>query len=340
MTLLTALKSLSEGHSLSAEQTTAAFRDIMRGEATPAQIGALLALLKLKGETVDEMVGAVTTLREFALPLKVDLRHAIDTCGTGGDGQNLFNVSTAVAFVAACAGAVVAKHGNRSVSSKTGSADVLEAAGVRIDLGPEQIEHCIDELGIGFLFAPAHHSATRFAAPVRRELGFRTLFNLIGPLCNPAAVQRQVMGVFDRRWLLPVAQTLQRLGSQHVMVVHAHDGLDEISIAASTDVVELKDGEIQQWCLGPAEYGVAVQSLDALRVADAAVSLAMIKAALHSSSGAAHDILALNAGAAIYVAGRAPDLAAGIAEAGDILRSGAALERLRALAALTNKLGK
>jgi anthranilate phosphoribosyltransferase len=340
MTLLTALKRLSDGQSLSTDQTTAAFRDIMRGEATNAQIGALLSLLKLKGETVDEMVGAVNTLREFALPLKVDLRHAIDTCGTGGDGQNLFNVSTAVAFVAACADVTVAKHGNRSVSSKTGSADVLEAAGVRIDLTPAQIERCIAELNIGFLFAPAHHSATRFAAPVRRELGFRTLFNLIGPLCNPAMVQRQVMGVFDQRWLQPVAQTLERLGSVHVMVVHAHDGLDEISNAGSTDVVELKNGAIQQWTLNPADYGVAPQSLDALRVSDAHSSLALIRMALHSSSGAAHDILALNAGAAIYVAGRATDLSDGIAQAKAILRSGAALARLQALATLTNQLGQ
>jgi len=335
VSLLRAIKSLSEGHSLGVDDTALAFREIMQGSASPVQIAALLALLKLKGETVDEMVGAVSTLREFALPIEIDLSHAIDTCGTGGDGLNLFNVSTAVAFVAACAGASVAKHGNRSVSSSTGSADVLEAAGVRIDLKPAAIERCIAELNIGFAFAPAHHSATRFAAPVRRELGFRTLFNLIGPLSNPARVQRQVMGVFERRWLRPVAETLHRLGSLHVLVVHAHDGLDEISIAAPTDVVELHQGEITEWTLDPRDFGVPFQPLDSLKVSDAAGSLRMIEQALCSDRGPAHQLIALNAGAAIYAAGLVADLATGVDKARAILASGAALERLRALAKLT-----
>lgn len=338
MSMSAALKVLSEGQALSVAETSAAFREIMLGEASPGQIGAMLGLLKLKGETVDEMVGAVSVLREFALKLTIDLSHAIDTCGTGGDGQSLFNVSTAAAFVAACAGASVAKHGNRSVSSRTGSADVLEAAGIKIDLTPSAIEHCIQTLQIGFLFAPAHHSATRYAAPVRRELGFRTLFNLIGPLSNPAGVERQVMGVFDRRWQRPVAETLSRLGSRHVLVVHSEDGLDEISIAAATSVVELRDGAILEWRLDPRDFGMALQPLDSLRVESAEASLRLIEAALAGTPGPAQDILALNAGAAIHVAGLAGGIADGVRQAQAILQSGAAFERLRALQQLTHQL--
>jgi anthranilate phosphoribosyltransferase len=327
-----ALKRLSDGESLDERGCAAAFAEVMRGAATPAQIAALLALLKLKGETIDEMVGAVRTLREFARQLTVDLRHAIDTCGTGGDGQGLFNVSTAVAFVAACGGAVVAKHGNRSVSSQSGSADVLEAFGVRIDLEPALLETALKQFNVAFLFAPAHHSATRHAAPVRRELGFRTLFNLIGPLSNPANVRRQVMGVYAPRWQHPVAETLKRLGSEHVLVVHSADGLDEISVAAPTPVVELRDGAIASWTIEPDAFGLRVDSLAALKVNDAASSAALIRAALHSTDGPAHAILALNAGAALYVSGRAATLAAGVASARDILASGAALDRLDAYA--------
>ncbi|HJO34912.1 MAG TPA: anthranilate phosphoribosyltransferase, partial [Gammaproteobacteria bacterium] len=272
------LERLLAGQDLEAAQMTALMERILGGEASPAQVGALLIALRMKGETVTEIAAAAQVMRALANTVTLpDGPVVLDTCGTGGDGQSLFNVSTAVAFVAAAAGARVAKHGNRSVSSRCGSADLLETAGVRLDLTPAEVATCIAELGIGFLFAPAHHGAMRHAIGPRRELGVRTLFNLIGPLTNPAGATHQLVGVFDARWTAPLARVLGELGSRHVLVVHAEDGLDEISIAAPTRIAEWYAGELREYTLRPLELGLASHDLTPLRVEDAAASLAMIR---------------------------------------------------------------
>jgi len=308
-----------------------AMRQVMAGEATSAQIGGLLVGLAAKGETVEEIVGAARVMREVASGVTGLPGPLTDIVGTGGDGASLFNVSTASAFVAAKGGAVIAKHGNRSVSSKSGAADVLEAAGVKIELSSDQVRQGVARLGVGFLFAPMHHSAMRHAVAPRRELGVRTLFNLLGPLTNPAGATRQVLGVFDRRWLVPLAEALGELGSEHVLVIHSADGLDEFSIAAPTDVAELRAGRVTEWRFDPASVGVS-GSLESLKVEDAAGSLALIRAALGGAPGPAADIIAINAGAALYVAGQADTMSLGIARARDILGSGGGLDLLQAYA--------
>jgi len=324
---------------LSTDEMTALMREVMTGGATEAQIGALLLGLRMKGETIDEITGAATVMRELASRVEVEADYLVDTCGTGGDGASLFNISTASAFVVAAAGGHVAKHGNRSVSSLTGSADVLEAAGINLDLTPEQVALCVTEMGLGFMFAPAHHSAMKYAVGPRKELGLRTIFNMLGPMTNPAGVKRQVIGVFSAKLCRPMVEVLQRLGSEHVMVVHAADGLDEISLARETHVAELKDGAIREYSIKPEEFGIASQSLIGLTVTSATESLALVQAALDNQHDAiahkASDIIALNAGAAIYVSGIADTLAEGIARAQDILGSGLAGEKMRELAAFT-----
>lgn len=332
------LAALAEGANLPAELVSATMRQIMSGEATPAQIGGVLMGLRIKGETVDEIAAAATVMREFATPVTVDENNLIDTCGTGGDSAGTFNVSTASAFVAAEAGARVAKHGNRSVSSSSGSADVLEAAGVRLDLTPDQVAECIREVGLGFMFAPLHHAATRFAVAPRKELALRTMFNLLGPLTNPAGAPSQVMGIFEARWLEPVAQVLKKLGSRSVLVVHAKDGLDELSIAAPTDIAELRDGRIWTYTVKPQDFGIQPADLSAIRVADAAESLAMMRSALRGEAGPARDIVALNGGAAIYVSGIVDRLAQGVEMARTILSEGRAWQRLQSLSAHTQNL--
>ncbi|MGH8502743.1 MAG: anthranilate phosphoribosyltransferase [Gammaproteobacteria bacterium] len=307
-------------------------RQIMTGGATPIQIGGFLAGLRAKGETVEEIVAAANVMRELATRVDVATENLVDTCGTGGDGLCTFNVSTASAFVVAAAGGRVAKHGNRSVSSSCGSADVLEAAGVKIDLSPEQVARCIDKVRVGFLFAPAHHAAARFAAAPRKELGTRTLFNLLGPLTNPAGAPNQLLGVFARRWVEPLAKVLHNLGGRHVLVVHADDGLDEISIAAPTYVAELQDGQIRTYTIKPEDFDVTRQSLDALRVTNAAESLALIQSALDDQPGPARDMIALNAGAALYAADVAENLARGVDLARAAIASGEARRRMALLA--------
>ncbi|NOY62988.1 MAG: anthranilate phosphoribosyltransferase, partial [Gammaproteobacteria bacterium] len=263
--------------------------------------------------------------------------HVVDTCGTGGDAAHTFNVSTASAFVVAAAGGVVAKHGNRSISSKSGSADVLEAAGVRLDLNPQQVAQCIKEIGLGFMFAPQHHSAMKHAIGPRREMAVRTIFNVLGPLTNPAGAPNQVIGVFSDQWLEPLAQVLQRLGSRHVMVVHSQDGMDEISIGAPTRVAELKDGALSSYTVTPEMFAMQRADISALKVSDAAGSLTMIRSVLDDVPGAARDIVCLNAGAAIYVAGLADTLEAGVVRARESIASGAAREKLAALVAFSNQ---
>lgn len=320
---------------LEREEMEAVMRQIMTGEATPIQIGGFLAGLRAKGETVDEIAAAAGVMRELATRVEVDAGNLVDTCGTGGDGRKLFNVSTAAAFVVAAAGGRVAKHGNRAMSGSSGSADVLEALGVNLELSPERVGRCIDQVGLGFLFAPAHHSAARYAAAPRRELGTRTLFNLLGPLTNPAGAPHQLLGVFAPRWVEPLAKVLRALGSRHVLVVHSHDGLDEISIAAPTQVAELLDAQVISYTIHPEELGIARQSLDDLVVANADESLALIREALSGRPGAARDMVALNAGAALYAADVAESLEAGVELAGRIMDEGAAHAKLDELAEAT-----
>jgi anthranilate phosphoribosyltransferase len=307
----------------------------MTGGATPAQIGGFLIGLRMKGETVEEIAAAAGVMRELATRVEAGSEHLVDTCGTGGDAAGTFNISTASAFVTAAAGARVAKHGNRSVSSKSGSADVLEAAGVNLALTPEQVARCIDEVGVGFMFAPAHHGAMKHAIGPRREMGVRTIFNVLGPLTNPAGAPNQVLGVFDEDLLEPLAQVLQRLGSRHVLVVHARDGLDEISIGDKTEVAELKEGAIRRYSIAPETFGMKREPITLLRVSDAQESLAIIRGVLEDAAGPARDIVQLNAGAAIYAAGIAGTLAEGIERAGEAIASGEARNRLDRLVVLS-----
>ncbi len=315
---------------LSDDAMQAVMRQIMTGGATPTQIGGFLAALRSKGETIEEISAAARVMRELAMPVKVSTLHLVDTCGTGGDGRRIFNVSTAAAFVVAAAGGRVAKHGNRSMSSKSGSADLLEAMGVHIELPPARVAECIDQLGIGFMFAPAHHPAARFAAAPRRELGTRTLFNLLGPLTNPANAPNQLMGVFGARWVEPIAKVLQSLGSEHVLVVHSNDGLDEISLAAPTQVSELKDGAVRSYKITPEEFGFAVQALDSLEVDSPEMSLVLVRQALSGKPGPARDMVILNAGAALYAANVAATLKEGVERARAAVADGAATAKLAA----------
>jgi anthranilate phosphoribosyltransferase len=336
MDMKQAIHAVTERRDLTAEEMTEVMHLIMGGDATHAQIGAFLVGLRMKGETVKEIAAAAQVMRGLAVRVDVQVPHLVDTCGTGGDAAGTFNISTASAFVAAAAGAHVAKHGNRSVSSKSGSADVLEAAGVRLDIAPEQAAHCIEEVGVGFLFAPAHHGAMRHAIGPRREMGVRTLFNLLGPLTNPAWAPNQVIGVFAREWVEKLAQVMLRMGSRHVLVVNADDGMDEISIAARTSIAELRDGQIEQYSIVPEQFGFERADLRTLRVESAAESLAMVRAVLSNAPGPARDIVALNAGAAIYAADVAGSLAEGIELAVAALTSGRAAAKLDALVACTN----
>src|SRR5210317_1397122 len=272
MTIQEAIAAVCARRDLYAEEMISVMRSIMTGETTDAQIGALLMGLRMKGETIDEIVGAASVMRELSQKVDVPQAFLVDTCGTGGDGANIFNVSTASAIVAAAAGGRVAKHGNRSVSSSSGSADVLEAAGVRLDLTPDQVAGCIDEVGVGFLFAPMHHSAMKHAIGPRKEMGVRTVFNLLGPLTNPAGAPNQVLGVFSPDWVEPLARVLKRLGSEHVLVVHAEDGLDEISIGAPTRIAELKGGDISVYTVTPEDFGLQRADLSAIAVENAAQS--------------------------------------------------------------------
>jgi anthranilate phosphoribosyltransferase len=339
MDIKQALNNVVNRIDLSTEEMIAVMRQVMTGNATPAQIGGFLVALRMKGETIDEITGAATVMRELATKVEVNQHLLVDTCGTGGDGANLFNVSTASAFVVAAAGGRVAKHGNRSISSTTGSADVLEAAGINLTITPEQVVRCVDALGVGFMFAPAHHSAMKHAIGPRKELGLRTIFNMLGPMTNPAAVKRQVIGVFNAALCRPMAEVLARLGSEHVMVVHAKDGLDEISIAAETHVAELKNGLVTEYTIKPEDFGLASKSLIGLSVNHAQQSLDLIFDALGKRRGEhaqkAADIIALNAGAAIYVSGVAATMAEGVEMARDAIGSGLAAEKIRELAAFT-----
>ncbi|MGB5539714.1 MAG: anthranilate phosphoribosyltransferase [Gammaproteobacteria bacterium] len=336
MDLPQAIAAVIDHRDLSARDMEEVMRQIMTGQATPAQIGGFLVGLRMKGETVEEIAAAARVMRELATRVNVSGPHLVDTCGTGGDGASTFNISTASAIVTAAAGARVAKHGNRSVSSSSGSADVLETAGVRLDLDPEQVAACIDRVGVGFLFAPQHHSAMKHAIGPRREMRVRTLFNLLGPLTNPAGAPNQVLGVFSPLWVEPLARVLKQLGSEHVLVVHADDGLDEISISGPTRIAELKDGVITVYTVSPADFGMQHADLATIAVSDAQASLAMINDVFAGVPGPARDIVALNAGAAIYAAGLAATLAEGVVLAGMTIASGKAQQTFQALIEVSN----
>jgi anthranilate phosphoribosyltransferase len=312
-----AIARVVERQDLTAEEMTAVMRSIMTGGATPAQIGGFLVGLRMKGETVSEIAAAAGVMRELASGVDIGgLEHTVDIVGTGGDASGTFNVSTASMFVAAAAGCHVAKHGNRSVSSKSGSADALEAAGLRLDLSPEQVGRCVREVGVGFMFAPGHHNAMKHAIGPRREMAVRTVFNVLGPLTNPAGVPNQLLGVFSDELLEPLAEVLRKLGSRHVMVVHSRDGLDEISVGDKTEVAELKEGAVRRFAIQPEDFGIERSPLDRIR-------------------GPARDIVMLNAGAAIYVAGLAGSLKEGVRKADQAIASGEARNRLDRLVVLT-----
>ncbi|MCF6289117.1 MAG: anthranilate phosphoribosyltransferase [Proteobacteria bacterium] len=332
----TALAILGDAKQLPTGLMTQVMHQIMDGDATAAQIGALLMASKIHGDSVATITEAAKVMRARATKVVIDAEYIVDTCGTGGDGIGLFNVSTGAAVIAAAAGCTVAKHGNRSVSSTTGSADVLEAAGVNLALNASQVADCIQQCGIGFLFAPAHHAATRFAVAPRKEIGLRTFFNLLGPLTNPASAPNQVVGVFAKDWMLKTAKVLHNLGSRHVMVVFSEDGMDEISIAAKTYVVELKHGNITEYSIAPEDFGLTAQACDSLIVQSAAASLTLINQAFSTGTGTAADILALNAGAAIYVAGKADSMQEGVKLAQNVLQSGAVADKFKQLIEMTH----
>ena len=331
------LQQLLEKQALTFEEMRDVMHFIMSGSATDAQIGGFLIALHCKGETIDEIAAAVEVMRELANKVTVNGAHIIDTCGTGGDGASTFNISTTCAFVVAAAGGQVAKHGNRSVSSRCGSADLLEIAGVNLNLNTQQVEQCVNDLGVGFLFAPNHHGAMKHTIHVRKEMGVRTLFNLLGPLSNPAGAPNQLIGVFAKEWIEPLAQVLKKMGSQHVLVVNAEDGLDEISIASATSVAELKDGQVTTYTITPEQFGFNRASLAELAVDNAETSLVMVKSVLDNKDGAAKDIVLLNAGAAIYAANLTDTLAAGIEKAHQVIASGEAKAKLNALIAYSQK---
>jgi anthranilate phosphoribosyltransferase len=339
MTLHNALKKIADGDTLSRVEAENVMGEIMDGAASPLQVAAMLGALRMRGETLEEIVGFVSAMRTRAVCVQAGSTPLVDTCGTGGDSRqsrSTFNVSTAAAFIAAGAGAKIAKHGNRAISSQSGSADVLEKLGVKIDLSPAQIARCIDEIGIGFMFAPAHHPAMKHVAPIRKELGIRTIFNLLGPLVNPAQASRQVMGVSDARWLQPIAGVLRALGSERAIVCHSRDGLDEFSTCAPTDIIELQNGELTEGVFNPHDFGLTCANPQMLEGGNAARNAEIIQQLLHDGQGPSADIACLNAAAALLVAGHADNFADAIELARASANSGAAREKLLRLIEFSN----
>jgi len=331
MNINEAIKAVISRQNLNESEMHDVMNSIMTGQTTDAQIGAFLVGLSMKGETIEEITASAKVMRALATSVKLSSdEYLVDTCGTGGDGLGLFNISTASAFVVAAAGGKVAKHGNRSISSKSGSADVLEAAGINLNLDPELISQCIEEIGVGFMFAPSHHSAMKHAIGPRKELAVRTIFNVLGPLTNPAKAPNQIMGVYDKNLVEPIANVLKGLNSRHVMVVHSEDGLDEFSIANKTYVAELKDNKISTYTVHPHDFGLEEGNLDSIKAENAEQSLALIHEAFSGKRGVVRDIIALNAGAAIYVSGLVKSLDEGITKANQILLDGSAQDKLDA----------
>ncbi len=337
MNISKAIKAVISRQNLNESEMHDVMNSIMTGQTTDAQIGAFLVGLSMKGETIEEITASAKVMRALATSVELNSNdYLVDTCGTGGDGLGLFNISTASAFVVAAAGGKVAKHGNRSISSKSGSADVLEAAGINLNISPELISHCIEEIGLGFMFAPAHHSAMKHAIGPRKELAVRTIFNVLGPLTNPAKAPNQIMGVYDKSLVEPIANVLKGLNSRHVMVVHSEDGLDEFSIANSTYVAELKDNNISTYTVHPGDFGLEEGNLDSIKAENAEQSLALINEAFSGKKGVARDIIALNAGAAIYVSGLVNSFDEGVTQANQILSDGSAQDKLDAYILASN----
>jgi anthranilate phosphoribosyltransferase len=336
MDMQAAIRAVNEQQNLTGEQMEQVMRIIMTGGATDAQIGGFLVGLRMKGETVDEIAAAARVMRELVTPVNVSGDHLVDVVGTGGDSSGTFNISTTSSFVVAAAGGRVAKHGNRSISSKSGAADLLEAAGVNLELTPEQVTQCIEQVGVGFMFAPKHHSAMKHAIGPRKEMGVRTVFNVLGPLTNPAGATHQLLGVYNDLLVEPLAQVMKQLGSKHVLVVHSLDGLDEISIGAPTLVAELKDGEIETYMIQPEDFGLHRDNLSDLKVDDAAESLVIVKKVLAGEHGEARDIVLMNSGAAIYAADLVDTLEAGVKRAAEVIDSGEAAAKLEALVTFSN----
>ncbi len=334
----TAIQTVVNGVNLNLSEMQHVMQCIMQGKATDAQIAGLLVALRMKGESVDEITAAASVMRDLASPVHIATDHLVDIVGTGGDDLSTFNISTCCCFVVAAAGASVAKHGNRSVSSRSGSADLLETAGVNLHLSAEQVAECVENIGVGFMFAPLHHKAMKHAVAARKEMAIRTIFNLLGPLTNPAGTRRQLLGVFDKKWLLPLAQVLKNLGSEQVMVVHAKNGMDEISISGETYVAELKQGEITEYTLTPEQFGLQPAEIDTITVTNTQESLAMVEQVFNNQTGTAKDIVLLNAGAAIYVAGCASDLQEGVDMAQRVLANGKAKDKLDSLISVTQKM--
>ena len=335
-----AIAELVEGRDLSQESAAQVMNEIMKGEATPAQIGAFITALRIKGETVAEITGMAQTMRANSLKVQADVpgESLVDTAGTGGDGQNTMNVSTAAAVVAAAAGAKMAKHGNRGASSVCGSADILEASGVKVDLAPDGVKRCIEEIGIGFMFAPIFHPSMRHAAVPRREIGIRTVFNILGPLTNPAGAGAQVLGVADPSYGDKMARVLGRLGTNRATVVYGEDGMDELSITGPTQVWELSNGQVNSYTITPEDAGLKRASLDDIRGGSLERNLELFRSVLQGASGPVQDVVVLNAAATLVVAGKADDLQGGVSMASEAINSGAAKEKLEAFAALTQEL--
>jgi anthranilate phosphoribosyltransferase len=327
---------VADGNALPSDEAEAAFEAMMSGDATSGQIGAFLMALRVRGETVDEITAGAKIMRAKAVRVPAPA-NAIDTCGTGGDASGTYNISTAASFAVAACGVPVAKHGNKALSSKSGSAEVLEKLGVKLDIGPDLIRRCIDEAGIGFMFAPAHHSAMKHVGPTRAELGTRTIFNLLGPLSNPAGTKFQVVGVFDDKWVEPLAHVLKNLGSTRVWIMHGSDGLDELTTTGSSRVAELKDGNISTFEVTPEDVGLPRASAADLKGGDPDENTAALRALLDGETGPYRDIVALNAAASLVVAGKAPTLKAGVQIAGDAIASGAAKAALDKLVAVSNE---
>lgn len=338
MDMKQAIDAISRFKDLSREEMHDVMHLIMTGQSTPAQMAGFLVGLRMKGETVEEITAAAEVMRKLATPVNIPLDHMVDIVGTGGDGANLFNVSTCTSLVVSAAGGQVAKHGNRSISSSSGSADLLDTAGVNLDLTPEQVARCVTEIGVGFMFAPQYHSAMRHAVSVRGEMGIRTIFNILGPLTNPAGAQHQLLGVYTTKLVKPLAKVLGNLGLIHALVVSSNDGLDEISIAAPTQVAEYRDGRVIEYTIEPEDFGLVRHSLDALRVNSAAESLELVKQVLKNTPGPARDMVLLNAGAALFAADVAESIIEGVAIAQDALASGQAAEKLKVLVNFTQSL--
>ena len=331
MNITSAISKITSGLNLNESEMSDVMLDLLEGRATDAQIGAFLIALDMKGETVEEVLGAAKIMRKLSAKVEVNKDKLVDTCGTGGSGIGIFNVSTTAAFVACACGARVAKHGNRSATRKSGSADLLEAAGVSLELNPSQVSDCIENVGLGFMFAPGHHSAMKHVIGPRKEIAHKSIFNILGPLTNPASTPNQVMGVYDEKWMKPVTEVHKSLGSKNVMVVHSEDNLDEISIASKTKVVELREGKISEYVISPEEFGLEFQSLDGLKVNSPEESLSMAKKALKGEHSAASSMVALNAGAALYVSGVDNSLAEGVERALEGIKQKKGLDKLQEL---------